>query len=104
MSTITICIIYQATIWNILVEENSSRGGVAIYIRDGLKYKASEDLSTLQEGEFESIFVEILSGNRNKSVVVGEIYRVPNLDENISLERYDAVLGKLQKLKKSVIL
>ena len=77
---------------------------VAIYIRDGLKYKIREDLSFFQEGEFELIFAEIISGDRDKSVVVGEIYRVPNLDENISLERYEAVLSILQKLKKSIIL
>ncbi len=35
---------------------------------------------------------------------MGEIYRVPNVDENISLERYEAVLGKLQKPKKNIIL
>ncbi len=100
MSTITICITYQVTVWNIGVEKNIFRGGVAIYIRDGLKYKIREDLSAFPKGEFESMFVEILSGDRDKSVVVGEIYRVSNLDANISLERYKTVLGKLQKLKK----
>ncbi len=61
-------------------------------------------MPAFQEGEFELIFVKILSGDRDESVVVGEIYRVHNPDENISLERYEAVLGMLQKLKKNIVL
>ena len=37
-------------------------GGVALLVRDGLTYRERPDLGTFDEGQFESIFVEIVRG------------------------------------------
>ena len=38
-------------------------GGVSILIKDGISYKRRQDLDIFQEGETESVFIEILSKN-----------------------------------------
>ena len=39
-----------------------SGGGVALLVRDGLTYRDRPDLSTFREGQFESVFIEIVRG------------------------------------------
>jgi hypothetical protein len=34
-------------------------GGVALFVKEGLTYKTRPDLGIFEEGEFESVFVEI---------------------------------------------
>ncbi len=75
--------------------KNMTRGGVAIYINDKLNFKERPDLSIFDEGHFESFFVEILT--KNKNVIMGEIYRVPNTNQNSFLERYDSILQKVEQ-------
>ena len=53
--------------------------GVSILLKDGICYKRRPDLDIFQEGETESVFVEILSKN-GKKLVIGSIYRLPNTD------------------------
>ena len=50
---------------------------MAALVRDGLTYRERPDLSTFIEGEFESIFVEIIRGGGRKNEVVGVVYRPP---------------------------
>ena len=52
-------------------------GGVALLIRDGLTYTERPDLGTFIEGEFESLFVEIVRGRGRRNDVVGVVYRPP---------------------------
>ena len=59
---------------NINLRKTKSRGGVALYIRNDMKYKRRTDIELNVEGEFESIFAEI-TGNP-KSTIIGQIYRV----------------------------
>ena len=73
--------------------ENRTKGGVAIYIRNNHTFKTRDDLSIFIEGEYETIFVEINSKPNN--LIIGEIYRVPNTPEKLSVERYDATLSTL---------
>ena len=59
---------------------NTKKGrGVSILIRDGISYKRRQDLDIFQEGETESIFIEILSKS-GKNIVIGSMYRLPNTD------------------------
>ena len=48
------------------------QGGVAIFIKDGIKYRVRDDLTVFQEGLFESIFIEVID-NKDKNVIIGEI-------------------------------
>jgi len=77
---------------------NKTKGGVAIYIHDSIEYTRRDDLSLFIEGEFESIFIET-----NTKMVVGEVYRIPNSNPIISLERYDSILVKLKNVKNVMI-
>jgi len=80
----------------------NSRGGVAIYIKNDLKYIRREDLEINHDGEFESVFIEATVENKN--VIVGEIYRVPNTSEAISVERYDQLISNLNPTTKNIII
>ena len=77
-----------------------TKGGVAIYIKQDFVYKERDDLSDYHEGEFEAAFVEIK--DMNKTLIVGEIYRVPNTNENAALTRYEAVLERIHDNKPSL--
>ena len=57
---------------------NTKKGeGVSILIKDGISYKRRQDLDIFQEGETESIFIEIMSKS-GKNIVIGSMYRPPN--------------------------
>ena len=79
-----------------------SKGGVAIYIRDNIQYNLREDLSIFIEGEFESIFIESI--NNGQTSIVGEIYRIPNTSVNLSIQRYEAILQKMESSNSQVII
>ncbi len=74
-------------------QQGEQRGRVAIYAKDSLKYKLRDDFSLFYEGQFESFFLEVMCGKT--STMVGEIYRIPNANEDISIERYENVLNRL---------
>ncbi len=82
--------------------KNLKGGGVAIYIRETIKYKNRDDISIFQEGEFESVFIEAEIFGRE--IIIGEVYRTPNTPEKISVERYETILDKLRGTKKNVII
>lgn len=73
--------------------QNMMRGGVALYIRNNIQYKIREDLGIFIEGEFESVFVETM-GN-TPSTIIGEIYRVPNTNPTVSIDRYRSIIDRL---------
>ena len=52
-------------------------GGVSILLRDGISYKRRQDLDIFEEGQTESVFVEITSKN-GKKIIFGSIYCPPN--------------------------
>ena len=56
--------------------ENSNQGGVAMFIKDSIKYKIRDDLSVFIPHVFESLFVEV-DRQHDKSTIIGTIYR-PN--------------------------
>ena len=52
-------------------------GGVALLVRDGLTYRERPDLGTFDEGQFESVFIEIVRGGGRRNDIVGVVYRPP---------------------------
>ena len=78
-------------------------GGVALFISNSYQFKVREDLSIFNEGQFESIFIEV-SMNNEKSIIVGEIYRVPNSDQKEFLESYDKIVSIVTQEKKDLII
>lgn len=91
---------YNIPGYNLIVNNRQlkTKGGVAIYIIDSLSHKRLEDIEI--EGEFETIFVEIDKHN----LLVGEVYRIPNTNENKSVERYNTVISKIMKTKLNVVI
>ena len=81
---------------------NSRGGGVGIYIMDTLQFIERPDLSINILSEFESIFIEIT--NLNIKLVIGEIYRIPNTNEQASIARYEAILQKFNNFNGDVII
>ena len=59
--------------------KNKKGGGVSILIRDGISYKRQWDLDVFEEGQTESVFVEIISKN-GKDIILGSMYKPPNVD------------------------
>lgn len=88
-----------------MVAQNRStmnKGGVAIYIRDNIPFKIVANLSVMHEGEFETLFVESIINNQR--YVVGEVYRIPDAPENLSIERFHELLNKLNDTGARVII
>jgi hypothetical protein len=54
-----------------------------------------------EEGEFESLFVELSS---SEPIIVGEIYRVPDTNQILSLERYETILNKIEQTRLRAII
>jgi len=75
------------------------RGGVAIYVSTNYNYNIRTDLAINVEGQFESVFIEAKSNKYNETVIVGEIYRVPNTNINESLAKYQTIINKLSQYK-----
>ena len=75
-------------------------GGVALYIFDKLKTKSRPDLH-IEGGE--DLFVEVQNHN-GKNFIVGVIYRPPNNNLDIFLEKLEEVLIKVTRENKEVYL
>ena len=76
-----------------------TRGGVAIYLLNDINYKERQDLCIHLEGQFESIAVEVETKNSKHNIIIAEIYRVPNTNERLSIERYDQMVTALGHTK-----
>ena len=59
----------------------SSVGGTLIYVANHLAYKPSNDLQIYEKHDLESTFTEIINPKKS-NIVIGCIYRHPNMDLN----------------------
>ena len=74
----------------------NNRGGVAMYyVKSDISFVRKSDLELNVDGEFETLVIEAIRGN--STVIVGEIYRVPNTSEIISVERFDNLLTNIAR-------
>ncbi len=67
-------------------------GGVAMYISNKFNFKPRPDLCINIEGEFECVAAEIEAKHSERNLIIGEIYRVPNTPERLSIARYESVM------------
>ena len=74
---------------------------MAIYIRNDIDFIIRDDIGIFIEGELESIFVE--TTHKGRKMLVGEIYRVPNTDPVVAIERYDNILDKIKNVHNVII-
>jgi hypothetical protein len=81
-----------------------TKGGVAIYVKKGLKTFSRKDLNIFEEGFFESCFIELDRKNNSKNIIIGEIYRIPGTNEKLFLEKYESLLKTIATEKKETII
>ena len=80
--------------------QTKSKGGVALYLHDTIKYEIRNDPSLFVQGELESVFAELnRDGNKAK-----QVYIVPSSSAILSLQQYENTLQKLTSYKHTVIL
>ena len=68
-----------------------------VNVRDNLSVftvNVRDNLSVFMEEEIQSTFVELVS-KRNKTTILGGIYRIPNTNEKRSLQRYETIVEKI---------
>ena len=75
--------------------QNKKGGGVGIYINNKYDYIIRSDLSN-STPEYESLVIELLSKNK-KSVVLGCIYRAPNIELDAFFSKLNNTLEILNK-------
>jgi len=75
---------------------SSRGGGASLYIRDNISCTIRPDLSVDISGICESVFVEISSDFKRKTIV-GCVYRAPNNDMELFNDKFDVLLHKLNK-------
>ena len=81
------------------------KGGVAVFINKKFDYKIRHDLTIFDEGTFESQFVELTRYKGvSKSLIIGEMYRIPNTNEKIFLEYYQKILNVVKTEGKDIII
>ena len=66
---------------------HASKGGVLIYIKEGIDYKPRDDLKIHKEKELESYFIEQINP-RGKNNIIGTIYRHPCMDGEEFLDEF----------------
>ena len=73
----------------------AGKGGVLIYVKDGIDFMPREDLNIYKSKGLESHFIEAIN-KKGKNTIIGSIYRHPCMDENTFLDDYmQPLLDKL---------
>ena len=81
----------------------SSVGGTLLYISNRLSYKPRLDLNILNENQVESTFIEIIN-TKKANIVVGYIYKHPNMDVLEFNNHLNQMLEKVSKEQKQIFL
>ena len=80
------------------------KGGVIIYVKEGIDFRPREDLNLYKAKELESFFIEAID-KKGKNTIIGCIYRHPCMDENIFLDDFMQPLNdKLSNENKKIFL
>ena len=83
---------------------NSHGGGVSIYVHTSYNYKERKDLTYNIDNEFETIFIELIKKDHSENLLIGEVYRTPQSNFKLTLERYENLLKNISSANKKVIL
>ena len=73
-----------------------------MYSCDNFQFSLRTDLTVNHIFEFETIFTEITHGMHKP--VIGEVYRVPNANEQLSINRYETILSKLSTFNVDIMI
>ena len=67
------------------ISTEASKGGVLMYIKNGIDIVQKNDLNMYKSKELESIFIEIVNP-KGKNTILGTIYRHPCMDQDLFLD------------------
>ena len=85
------------------VRDNMGKGGITIYVRNGIKHMYEHELVLWDEGKLETSFIKVTDA-KSKSLLIGEIYRVPNTNEGTFLTYYKKLTESILPNYDNVIL
>ena len=88
---------YKPPICNLRKEHE--RGGVAIYLKQGIEYIERNDLSFFDECIYESVVIEL----QPCKTIVGELYRIPNTNINTFFDNLEILLKEAKRKKSKYI-
>ena len=72
--------------------------GVSILLNNNILFKKCKDLDIFEEGQTESIFMELTARN-GKRLVVGSMYKLPNTDPSIYSAHLKQIVKKARNAK-----
>ena len=72
----------------------TTKGGVLIYVKNGINFVPRNDLVIEKEKKLESYFIEVQNSNHHNSIV-GVVYRHPTMDQNEFINDHLVQLTKL---------
>ena len=82
----------------------SSKGGVLLYVKEGINFIQRNDLAIESDKYLESVFIEVFD-EQNRKIIIGCVYRHPCMNEHEFLNDYLSTLSnKLAKENKPVYL
>ena len=82
----------------------AAKGGVLLYVKEGISVEPRDDLTIYKEKELESYFIEVVN-QKHKNSIVGVIYRHPCMDESVFIDEYLQLLNdKLQLENKNIFI
>ena len=69
------------------IPTEASKGGVLMYVKNGIDFLQRSDLNIYKAKELESVFIELLNP-KGKNTIIGTIYRHPCMEENQFIDEY----------------
>ena len=76
--------------------KSKTGGGVGIYLQNDIEYKIIKECKFSDPEVIESIFVEIIVP-QGKNIIVGCVYRLPNQNTSLFLEKFNDILAIITK-------
>ena len=76
--------------------KSKTGGGVGIYLQNDLQYKLLNECKLSDPKTIESLFVEI-TVLHGKNIFVGSVYRPPNQNTVLFLDKFNDILSRISK-------
>lgn len=86
------------------VPTEATKGGVLIYVKNGIRFKPRDDLNIYKSKELESVFIETFN-DKDSNDIIGVIYRHPSMNESEFVDDYLKIItDKLSNVNKNIFI
>ena len=82
----------------------STKGGVRLYFSENFNYKRRKDLRIYESKKLESVFIEVLSERSKENMIIGCIYKHPEMNISDFNKSLHSLLQKVSNEKKKLVL